>query len=156
MVSLVADALIVVFMQDKAMEVSLDFDGEAEAPPPRQQDSGQQQEQKDEAEQREDVSGSVDLKEGGTIEDKRWAGDDGEKEEEEGKCQQGDKKQEDIETEGGVRQGGVEMEGAKTDDEPHGNAKDPRDTKQPQPDKGDQQGADGDLDEDEGRLEVGA
>lgn len=84
----------------------MDFEGEAEAPPPQQE----QKQQQDSDAQREDVSGSVDLKEGGKIEDKRWAGNDGEAEAEE---QRGSQQQEDIQTEGGVRQGGVDMEGGK-------------------------------------------
>ena len=103
-------------LQDKALEVQMDFQGKAEAPTSQQQD-GEQQQQQHQDEQREDVDGSVDLNEGGKIENKRWKGEDADedKAEEMSPERDGQKQQEEIYTEGGIRQGPTELEGTKDD-----------------------------------------
>ncbi|KAL8453352.1 hypothetical protein Emag_001907 [Eimeria magna] len=145
--------------EDKALEVSMDFDGEATAPPPKEQDGQQQQQWKEEAQQDlDDVAGSVDLQQGGEIEDKRWAGLDENKKDEEGNGPDSktQKQVEDIQTEGGIRQGGVEMEGNKDDhdDGPHKTKSKLDDEQNRQQVKDEMRHAEEELMEDGGKLEV--
>ncbi|KAL8429966.1 hypothetical protein ACSSS7_006238 [Eimeria intestinalis] len=145
--------------QDKALEVSMDFDGEATDPPAKEHE-GQQQQRDEEAQQERDAAaGSVDLQQGGEIEDKRWAGLDKDNKEEgdNGPDNQKQKQEEDIQTESGIRQGGVEMEGAKddADDDGPNNIKSKRDEAQnPQQVKDEKQAAEEEPKEDGGKLEA--
>ncbi|KAL8274975.1 hypothetical protein Esti_001031 [Eimeria stiedai] len=146
--------------QDKALEISLEFEGEASAPLPKEQEGQQQQQRDEEAQQeRDDVAGSVDLQQGGEIEDKRWAGSDEDDKEEEdrGPDSKTQKQEEDIQTEGGHRQGGVEMEGAKEDadnDGPQNTTSKPDDAQNRQQVEGEKQAAEEETTEDGGKLEV--
>ncbi|KAL8426006.1 hypothetical protein Efla_001924 [Eimeria flavescens] len=144
---------------DKAVEVSMDFDAEPTAPPPSQQEEGEQQQQQlEEASQvLDDVTGSVDLQQGGKIEDKRWTGEDDHAKEQDDSGGDGkqEKQKEDIQTEGGLRQGGVQMEGTKEDADDEGGG-DPRkdEAKQQQQTLGQPGTADCDTGEDGGKLEA--
>ncbi|OEH74322.1 Midasin, related protein [Cyclospora cayetanensis] len=135
--------------EDKAMEVSMHFEGDAEAPPPPPaQQEDQQRQSGEEAQQLEDVAGNVDLKEGGQIESKRWAGEDGDRDEDDtstGK-EATQKQEEDIQTEGGLRDGNIELEGTKDEaaGEPAGGSKDSQRL------EGDPQASDGGKEEDDG------
>lgn len=102
------------FLQDKALEVSMEFDAEAQAAPPQSQGEDGAGEKKKEDEAMDCEEGLVDLSEGGTIENKAKpdsAGDDDDSPEDENAAEQQGQR-EDIQVEGEKLRGEKELEAA--------------------------------------------